>query len=455
MAQRRHLARRSRSSGSSVAVWQKLMPWPLAAVIGGVATAAVGWLLCTAFALVGWLSATGQPLSAPLGLASALFLLANGATVTVAGVVISIPPLLLTFAIVACGLGLVRVSLRRAFNEAPPPSGKFVAQVAGVMALAYGLVTAGLAGATGQRPLSALVGGLVVGFITTWWAVAPLCSWQVPWPDAAPAWVKALPRAVGAGLGVLGAGGALVMAVALIVAHHRVADLQAGLAAGPFGSGLLAVAQLFWVPTMAVWGVAWMVGAGVSLGVGTVVTPVAVELGMLPSVPVFGAVPAVGSPSKALLCWFVVPLLAGVVAAWVALRAQATADALAGDDPSIDGGALAGGATGIVTGFIATGMAALTRGDLGQVRLVGLGPLAGNMALLAPLMLGFSGAVAGLAIAWHRALAPGVRPIGITPKPPKPPPQPWRAGAVPSDQTRAISDATRHQPSRGRNHHVA
>jgi len=397
-------------------------------VIGTLLWAAAGWLICAAVCLIGWLTDISMPVNSALGLASAFFLLANGVKVVVAGITVSVVPLLLTMAIVTTGVGIVRVAIRHGFGTTPEHPAVRLSGVAVVTAVVYGAATLALAWTTTGGPdVKAAADGLVIGFVVGWWAGAPVCGWHIPWPLSTPAWVRACPRACGAGLGVLGAGGAVLMIVALISASSRVSSLQSGLQPGPGGTTLLAVGQALWSPTLIIWAVAWLVGAGVSLGVGTVVSPVAVDLGVLPSIPVFGAVPDNGAPSPSLLAWFAVPVLAGVVAAWVVSRAQASEDLADERPPRIEVGALIGGASGIITGLAATALAALSRGDLGVNRLAGFGPLLNAMVLLAPTWLGIAGMITGAVLAWRRTFQVDWQPV--TPPPaapkPKPPPQPW------------------------------
>ena len=392
--------RRRRHKGTTAAPdWRRLVPWPIAAIVAALLWALAGWLICAAFALVGWLGDVSQPLDAPLGLATSLFLLANGCRVVVAGVTVSIMPLLLTLGIAATGVGLLRVAARHSFDEAPADSTGRVAGFAGVAAAAYGLGAAGLAGVTqAGSAFSTLLGGVVIGFITGCLAIAPLAGWHMPWPKATPVWVRAWPRACGAGLGVLGAGGALVMCVALISSHDRVAALEAGLAPGTLGLVMLAVGQAFWAPTMIIWGAAWATGAGFALGAETLVSPFSVQLGILPSLPIFGAVPPIGAPPPAMFLWLVIPVGAGVAAAWVAVRAQI---AQAGE-MRLETGTAIGVAAGVTTALAATVIAAISRGDLGTNRLVGLGPVLTNMVLLVPAVLGVSGGVMGLVLTLRR-----------------------------------------------------
>jgi len=400
-----------------------LAPWPIAVVIGVLAWALAGWLVCAAFCLVGWLSDISQSLSDSLSLAASLFLLANGSRVVIAGISISIMPLLLTLAIMGTGYGLIRVALRHGFDEDPEASGLLVAGVAGVVAIVYGAATATLAGSMQIGDIGeSLTGGVTIGLITGWLAAARSFGWHFGWPRQVPEWVRALPRACGAGLGILVAGGTLVICLALLLDRSQVQDLQNSLSPGLLGTSLLAAMQAFWAPNLVIWGISWLVGAGFSLGVGTVVSPFVVQLGVLPSVPMFGAVPAAGMPSQTMLVWSAVPVVAGVAAGWVAARSQVSTDM------RLETGAGIGGGAGVLTGLAATVVAAISRGNLGTVELTGLGPLIGTMVLLAPVLLGLGGLAAGLVVALGRPkVAPRVLPVDTLDKPaPKPPPQPWK-----------------------------
>jgi len=423
---------RRRRAKTDPVEWRRLAPWAVIIVAGALLWAATGWLICAAVCLCGWLTDVAQPISAALSLASALFLLANGTDVVVAGVPVTLVPLLLTLAFVVIGIGILRFAVRHGFSAAPDNPVARLIGVALVTAVSYAAATMMLAGMTATGlSIKGPADSFVIGFVAAWWAAAPLCGWRIPWPSSTPAWVRALPRACGAGLGVLGAGGALLMIVALLFANARVTSLQTSLQPGAGGAVLLAVAQSLWSPTLILWGISWMVGAGVTLGVGTVVSPVAVELGVLPSIPVFGIVPANGMPPSAMLFWAVVPVFAGVVAAWVVVRAQATEDFVDERPPRIEVGALIGGASGIATSVVVTALAALSRGDLGLARLTGLGPQLSTMFLLTPVWLGIAGVLAGALITWRRA-SQYVGPPDVVmpseaaaPAKPKPPPQPW------------------------------
>jgi len=436
----------------------------VAAAGGGLGSAAAGWLLCAALCLVGWVTDTSLPLSAPLRLSASLFALVNGGVAHVAGLPVSIIPLGMTVVVVTLGVGIVRLTLRHGFAAAPGATTRRVAEVAGVVAAAY-LVAGLIAAAASQTDVTVrgAVGGAVVGGLIGWIATAPLFGWRLLPSRAVPGWVLALPRALGAGLGLLLAGASVVLTAALISSHDRIAALQAGLQGGAVGGAVLTIAQLMWIVNLVIWCAAWLTGGGIALGVDTVISPVAVHLGMLPSVPVFGAVPPNGAPPSAMVSWFIVPVLAGAVAAWVTVRAQATADRLRGETPRPDIGALVGGATGLVLGAATTLLAALSRGDLGLVRMVGLGPRLGPTAMLATTLMGLAGMVAGAVVAWRLAKpampatsVPGAEPPPPTPPPtpraPKVPPKPPEQSELPIQPPRPPRPPTPPRPPAGKSH---
>lgn len=419
--------RKPSGPGPARVAWHKLLPWPVAAAVGAVGAVLAAGLICLVLPLVGWLSDMSQPLSGPFGLAADLLLVANGASVVVGGVSLSVVPLGLTLIIIAAGMGVTRVLVRHGFAAAPGPSAGRVGGVAAVVAVTYAVLIAVVAWLAQPASLGrAAVGGVLVGAVVGWAAAAPLFGWRLAWGPGIPAWVKALPRAVGAAAGLLLAGGAIVLAIAIASSGARIEALQGELMPGRIGGVLLVVLQALWLPNFVVWCAAWLVGAGFALGVGTVVSPVAVDLGMLPAVPVFGAVPQPGSPPAAMALWLLVPVVAGIAAAWVAMRAQVAHDRLLRETPRLDVGGLIGGAAGILSGLAVTVLAAITKGDFGSVRLVGLGPRLGPMVLLAPSLFGFAGLVAGVLLAWRwNVAAAGVKTAPPTaPRPPTPPAPP-------------------------------
>ena len=73
-----------------------LVPWPLAAAVGGVVAALLGWLLVVGVAGVAWFTASAIPLPDVLLFCSQVWLLAHGGGAQIAGTTITLVPLGLT-----------------------------------------------------------------------------------------------------------------------------------------------------------------------------------------------------------------------------------------------------------------------------------------------------------------------------------------------------------------------
>jgi hypothetical protein len=145
--------------------------------------------------------------------------------------------------------------------------------------------------------------------------------------EAAPHGWGSVPALVARGAAVVVAGlvglGAALTAVAVFArAGQIVALFQAGNADG-LGASVLTLGQLAYLPTLAVWGLAFAAGPGFALGAGTAVSPAATEVGIVPGVPVLGAIPE--SSSSWLLLLALVPVGLGALAGWMA-RSRASRD---------------------------------------------------------------------------------------------------------------------------------
>ncbi|WP_374928889.1 DUF6350 family protein [Kytococcus sedentarius] len=100
----------------------------------------------------------------------------------------------------------------------------------------------------------------------------------------------------------------LVALVALLAAgFDQVVAVHGALAPGTLGSAVLVLAQVGWLPTLLLWAVAWLSGAGLVVGDASA-TPHQVPEVTLPAIPVLGAVPDAGTLPQA---WWLV-LLTGV-----------------------------------------------------------------------------------------------------------------------------------------------
>jgi hypothetical protein len=141
--------------------------------------------------------------------------------------------------------------------------------------------------------------------------------------DRLPRW---LPRAVPAGVrgaGVL-LGVGLVLVVVMVVARwSTVSGLHAAVNAGAVGGVVLTLGQLLVVPNLAVWGLAWLAGPGFQIADGGTVTLAGAHPGLMPMLPVLGALPTDGSWPGWLLWLLSVPVLAGGGIGWLGCRSLA------------------------------------------------------------------------------------------------------------------------------------
>lgn len=109
-----------------------------------------------------------------------------------------------------------------------------------------------------------------------------------------------------------------LLAADLFIHWNLVVAVYEGLDAGAMGGAVLTIAQLGFIPNLAVFALAWVSGPGFALGAGSQVGPLGTAVGPLPSVPVLAAIPA--GPLDFGFVALVVPVLAGVLAGWWFLR---------------------------------------------------------------------------------------------------------------------------------------
>ena len=126
----------------------------------------------------------------------------------------------------------------------------------------------------------------VVARHLTWWNVTAFFPEGEPWP-----WLSLAGRC----LRVLARGGAALSAVflvaGLITGWEQMRTIWTGLKPDTLGSVAMFLAILAYLPTLLVWGIAWITGPGLSLGQGTVFSPGQVIGGDLPPVPVLACLP--------------------------------------------------------------------------------------------------------------------------------------------------------------------
>jgi hypothetical protein len=197
-------------------------------------------------------------------------------------------------------------------------------------------------------------------------------------------------RAVVAAQLIMLVAGAAMLITALGMHLNRVEALYEALQPGVAGAIALLLLQLAFVPNAMVWSASYALGSGFSLGAGSVVAPAGTQLGMVPAIPLLGALPAAGPGELAELWWLAAGAIAGAIACWVALA----------DRPAIrfDQASLRGGACGLLAGAVFAGVAWAASGDLGTLRLTDMGPRLFPLLMMAGTTMGLSGMIAGLAL---------------------------------------------------------
>ena len=226
------------------------------------------------------------------------------------------------------------------------------------------------------------------------------------WWDRRPHWVEpALSLAYGAAR-ALALLSLLVVVAAVLVGAGRVSVLHDSLARGGFVSiAGLVLLQVGWVPTLLIWACSWLIGAGFSVGTGTVFAPDRVVAGNVPTLPLLGLLPA--TPLSTVGLWLPLVVTAGaMVAAW---RRRAVLNALRVR--------YAVSAAGLAALVVAGGVGLLcvaASGSVGPGRMTDVGPQVLYTVILVFVEVGVGlAAMAVLAHPYTRAWARGTLPESV------------------------------------------
>lgn len=129
----------------------------------------------------------------------------------------------------------------------------------------------------------------------------------------APLWLSRTGPPIAGALAVQLAGGMLILGTALVVGWHRVVMLHQAVSPGLAGGLVLVLGQLTVVPNLVIWSVSVAAGPGFVVGAGTAVGAGHTTLGLLPAVPVLGALPEPGPHPPWAWAVLALPVLSGVV----------------------------------------------------------------------------------------------------------------------------------------------
>lgn len=379
------LRRRSVAAGGSAAVVSMLT----------IALPAVLVWVASAESTVDWTQA--------LSVGSSVWLLANGAPLGAGPATISLMPWLLT----AIPLGVAIIAVRRVLAQLDDGRPRRFKALGGLrrdvadvgVAFIASYVTVGLlvAVATSSHPLHASVLGSVLGTAVVG-ALAVLVAVALEFrgdigsvvPDLSGGLRALLPvnlrRAILPGLvgafAVFGAG--LVLTLGVVVAHlGRIGQLYDTLGGDPVGISVLSVGQFLALPNVSLWAASWMAGPGFAFGEGTSITWSHSNPGLLPLIPGLGALPDPGPLPAGLWLVVLVPVAAGALVGWRAVRSVARLS-------SWQVKARVAVAACVVAALALTLASALAGGSLGAARLsvVGAPSSAFGLAVFGELLLG-------------------------------------------------------------------
>ena len=378
---------------------QPLLPWPLAAIGGGLLAALAGALVVAGITFIGWVSVIAIPVADMLPFAGRGWLLVNGGRLAVGVGEISLLPLTLTFAMVALVAWISAFAYRQArlaLAAEPEPVRRLglIAGTAAQVCLGYSLFTVAVAWGVGGLPDGwtgvataagiSLFAGLVGAVLADGFFLAGR------WPS----WLRAGLRGAGAGALGLVAVAAGVLLIAVVQGSARIQALEGGIGFDTGGLVVWGALLVAYLPNLLGWALAWVTGGGFSVGSQTLVSLSTTQLGMLPAIPAFGALPAVGLADPWLMAWLGAGVAVGLIAGLVAARAS--------------GGPVlaiaASGCAGVFTAVIYIAWLGLSGGGLGVLRMAELGPRMLDSALIGMPLLALSALLGGAVVAVVRRL---------------------------------------------------
>jgi len=376
-------------------------PVLMAGGIAALAAAGGGLAVLATLTLIGWITAPhvglGGGLAGALRSAGLLWLVAHHVEVTVHGVGrIGLLPL----GLVLLPAVLVERAGRWMTREGHVTGLLEVGPAAMSIALPYALFTGAVAVASRTSIAApslwqAVMMGFLIALLAGGFGAARSLA---PWRRLAvrvPPRLRSVILGMLAALAVLVGFGALLDAISLMVHLGAYKQAVEALNPGIFGSVLLLLASLCYLPNSVIWAVAYMLGPGFSFGIGTAISPSGSALGAVPAFPMLAALPvghAAAFPAWLGFFVLVLPYLAGALAGLMTVRIAPT--------PSFEAAPFWGLVTGTLTAVVIGFCAKFSGGPLGAGRLASVGPAGGEVGLVAVLEVGVTAALVAGAANW-------------------------------------------------------
>lgn len=248
-----------------------------------------------------------------------------------------------------------------------------------------------------------LCGGTLLwaAFLAIGMRVWEYLPWERMFANRAAAVIQQASAAVRTAIGMvtgLACAATVLLLVILVLRFGEVIGLMQMLQLDDWGVIAVGITQLAYLPTMVVWAMSWMLGAGFDLGVGSHAGPGGTEAGPLPVVPLFGLIPDAIEP----VWWSIlaVPFAVALLFTFMSRMLGHSADTGRWWERAI--APVVGSLLAAIMMWL---LAFLAQGGLGPGRLVQFGPPVGPVFLWS-LALFLSGAVIGTFVPLH-AVDPG------------------------------------------------
>lgn len=339
------------------------MSWMAVAAVGGAGTVLLSWMIVFVLVGIGWLDQTHVSLSQAVNTAGRLWLLVHGVRVELGAMTISLVPLGIT-GLLGLALAVVASYASGYLEDEAQGSWRAAAKLASVVSVSYVLL-AFLVGTLIAQPTQAMsLLGWAVPLAAGSTLIGVAHGLRLRLPTVLPMWSARALKSAWMILAAATLGAVTALVAAMGVAWERVVELQTALGEGVLGNALMLAAQLAYLPNAVAWAGSFISGTGFAIGVDTQVSPGSEPNGLIPGIPVMGAIPEGASP--ALWAWLALPVFACLLGGWWLGRSQ---------DLGPRTSALAGAAAGFLSGTAWVWLEWISRGDLGTKRLVGMGPI--------------------------------------------------------------------------------
>ena len=169
-----------------------------------------------------------------------------------------------------------------------------------------------------------------------------------------------------------------LLMLALILGWVEVLRLYQSLSLSFLGGIMLTLGQLAILPNLIIYGLAWITGAGFSIGAGSIVSPLVSQLGPLPALPLFAALPTAGFDRGIL--FGILPVLAALLAT---LLVRKSTEKMRWEFASrFSAAAVLAGLSAMVSAVLAFALAVVASGSLGPGRFVQVGISPWQLALV-------------------------------------------------------------------------